>query len=205
LTGIPARGTTVAMHVDSDSTGDAARHVRLADIEARFAALPPAPADAGRVHLIVARVESGRRKTPDSVTLTPESGIPGDAWGRRPPLMPEAQITVMQIDVAELIANGQPLELFGDNLFLALDLSVGNLPIGSRVRIGGATFEITPKPHNGCKKFRARFGDDALAFVSRPDIRHRNLRGIYMRVTAGGVVARGDRVDVLHRASGGTS
>lgn len=74
-----------------------------------------------------------------------------------------------------------------------------NLPPGSRLRVGGATLEVTPKPHNGCRKFRARFGDDALRFVSLPELRPRNLRGIYMRVVDGGEVAPGDAVDVISR------
>jgi len=107
----------------------------------------------------------------------------------------------MQVDVAGLIANGQPLTLFGDNLFLDLDLSAANLPAGSRVRVGGATLEVTPKPHNGCRKFHARFGPEALRFVSKPDLRPRNFRGIYMRVVEPGEVALGDAVEVLARAA----
>jgi MOSC domain-containing protein YiiM len=59
--------------------------------------------------------------------------------------------------------------------------------------------EVTPKAHNGCRKFHARFGSDALSFVSRPDLRHRNFRGIYMRVVEGGDVAPGDPVSVIAR------
>jgi MOSC domain-containing protein YiiM len=105
----------------------------------------------------------------------------------------------MQFDVAELIANGQPLPLFGDNLFLDLDLSTENLPAGSRVRVGGAILQVTPVPHNGCRKFRGRFGDNALQFVSKKELRHRNLRGIYMRVLEGGEVGPGDPVEVISR------
>lgn len=109
------------------------------------------------------------------------------------------QLAVMQLDVAELIANGQPLALYGDNLFLDLDLSTRNLPLGSRVRAGDVVLEVTPAPHNGCRKFRARFGDEALRFVSSPSLRSRNLRGIYLRVVAAGEVACGDAVEVLSR------
>ncbi len=147
------------------------------------------------------RGESGRRERPDRVLLTREAGFPGDAWSRKEELNPEAQLTVIQIDVAEMIANGQPLTLFGDNLFFSLDLSTANLPTGSRVRAGGAMLEVTPKPHNGCQKFRARFGPEALRFVSQPDLRPRNLRGIYMKVVQPGEVALGDPVEVLERVT----
>ena len=186
--------------LDSSSVGDPARFLPLDHLERSLAALRGAPVDRGRVALLVRRWEGGLRETPERVRLEPDAGLPGDAWGRLQNPRPEAQLTVMQIDVAELIANGQPLTLFGDNLFLDLDLSTTNLPTGSRLRAGGAILEVTPKPHNGCQKFHARFGPDALRLVSKPDLRHRNLRGIYMRVVRPGEVAPGDGVEVIARA-----
>jgi MOSC domain-containing protein YiiM len=153
----------------------------------------------GHVALLVRRGEGGLRESLQRTHLTQEGGLVGDAWSRRPEPNPEAQLAVIQVDVAELIANGQPLPLFGDNLYLALDLSAANLPPGSRVRAGGVTLEVTPKPHNGCKKFLARFGPEALGFVSKPDLRHRNLRGIYMRVVQPGEVTVGDPVEIIAR------
>jgi|SRR5947209_2207011 len=188
--------------MDSNSAGDPAWYPTLEHLERSLAALPGAPRDRGRVALLVSRgAGGGRRETPDRARLAQDTGVPGDAWGRQTEPSPEAQITVMQIEVARLIANSQPLLLFGDNLFLDLDLSATNLPMGSRVRVGGATLEVTPKPHNGCRKFHARFGPEALRFVSKPDIRHRNLRGIYMRVVQPGEVAPGDPVEVLERTA----
>ena len=107
---------------------------------------------------------------------------------------------MMQRDVAELIANGQPLTLFGDCLILDIDLSKDNLPVGSHVQVGNSLLEVTPEPHNGCRKFQARFGADALRFVSMKQLRHRNLRGIYMRVVDGGDVVNDDRVVVKSRS-----
>ncbi len=188
------------VHIDSQSVGDPTCHQALEHLERALAARPGAPAHSGRVALIVRRSDNGRRETPERVRVAADTGVPGDTWGRRPAPNPEGQITVMQRDIAELIANGQPLVLFGDNLLLDLDLSRGNLPLGSRVRVGAAMLEVTPKAHNGCHKFQARFGADALRFVSKPDLRHRNLRGIYMRVVEAGEVAVGDHVEVVSRA-----
>ena len=185
--------------IASSSVGDPTRFRPLDFLETQFAALPPAPRDAGRVRLVVRRGPHGQREALPRALVTPESGIPGDAWGRQRHPAPEAQLTVMQIDVAELIANGQPLTLFGDNLFLELDLSEANLPPGSRLRAGTATLEVTPEPHDGCRKFRERFGDAALRFVSKRDLRPLNLRGVYMRVVDEGDIAADDPVQVLSR------
>jgi MOSC domain-containing protein len=163
--------------------------------------LPRGSEDKGRVALLMRRREGGQRETLQKVVLAPDIGVPGDAWCRTAQRNVDMQIAVMEKDVAELIANGQPLPLFGDCLFLELDLSSGNLPPGSRVRVGGAVLEVTPMPHNGCRKFRARFGDGALRFVSMRELRDRNLRGIYMRVAEGGEVRVGDAAVVISRPS----
>jgi hypothetical protein len=186
--------------VDSDSVGDPARFLSLAHLERALRELAPAPADEGRISLIVRRVAGGRREIMDRIAVSADAGVPGDAWSRRGQRDPEMQIAVMQTSVAGLIANGQPLTLFGDNLVMDLDLSAANLPAGTRLRVGSALLQVTPFPHNGCKKFHARFGPDALRFVSMKELRHRNLRGIYMRVVEPGDVRPGDAVEVLARA-----
>jgi MOSC domain-containing protein YiiM len=145
------------------------------------------------------RGEGGRREVADCLQLIPDVGVVGDAWGRRQDRNAEMEIAVMEASAARLIANGQPLALFGDCLHLELDLSAANLAPGSRVRIGGATLVVTPAPHNGCHKFQARFGADALRLVSTKELRHRNLRGIYMRVVERGEARIDDPVEVLSR------
>jgi len=192
--GPPARETPA-----EGPQGDPARHLSIAILERRLARLAPAPRDVGTVVLVVARREGGIRETPSRAALTPEGGVPGDAWNRRPPRDPDAQLAVMEAGVARLIANEQRLTLFGDNLFLDLDLSTQNLPLGTRLRAGTALLAVTPKPHDGCRKFRGRFGNDALRFVSKPELRHRNLRGIYLRVIEAGEIGPGDEVRVLSR------
>ena len=91
--------------------------------------------------------------------------------------------------------------LAGDQLYVDLDLSVENLPAGSRVAIGDeAVVEVTKYPHTGCAKFVERFGDDAARFVNGDAGRPLRLRGANGVVVTGGTVRHGDRVRVLSRA-----
>ena len=179
--------------------GDPSRHRSRAELDAALDALPRPPKDSGRVVLVVRRLADGTRETPASARLSPEEGVPGDGWDRRPPRNPEAQLAVMNGVLAGLIANGQSLTVFGDNLFVDLDLSAQNLPTRARIRVADAIVEVTPKPHNGCSKFQERFGEDALAFVQSPPSRWQNRRGIYWRVVEAGTVFVGAPVDVLSR------
>src|SRR5262245_54916140 len=179
--------------------GEPSRHLLLVQLETSLRALPELPKDSGRLVLIVRRPADGVRETPQSVRLTPEGGLPGDAWGRSSSRKIEAQLAVMRRDVAELIANGQPLTLFGDPLFVDFDISTPNLPTGSRLRVGEAIVEVTPMPHDGCAKFKGRFGQDALFFVNAKPTRHLNLRGIYWKVIESGEVSVGAEIRVISR------
>ena len=159
------RSSRVLRHAVHGPWGDASRHLARTDLERGFRALSP-PTDVGTLTLIVARGDDGHRETPERAVLTPEGGVPGDAWLRDSPEKLDAQITMMRSDVARLLANGQLLSLFGDNLLVDLDLSVANLPAGSRLRLGRALLEVTPAPGA-----RLHFADDrhSVGFVSQPD------------------------------------
>jgi len=183
----------------SKTDGDSSRHLPLVELESGLRALAALPNDSGRLAFIVRRGVDGSRETPQRLRLTPEEGVPGDSWGRNADRKLEAQIAVMRRDMAELVANGQPLTLFGDSLFVDFDISTPNLPTGSRLRVGEAVVEVTPMPHNGCAKFKGRFGADALFFVNAKPTRHLNLRGIYWKVIEAGEVCVGDAIQVISR------
>jgi len=85
----------------------------------------------------------------------------------------------------------------GDQLYVDLDLSLDNLPAGTRLQIGDAVLEVTALPHTGCAKFSARFGSDAARWVNTPSGRELNLRGINARVVTPGQVRRGDAIRKL--------
>ena len=130
----------------------------------------------------------------------PRNGMPGDRWAKDPRYGPEYQLATTRTDFARVVANGQPLELHGDNLFLELDLSSENLPVGSLLRLGQALLRVTPKAHNGCKKYVQRFGLEAMQLNLDPKYRSLHLRGIYLCVVEDGVARVGDRVEVVERA-----
>jgi hypothetical protein len=185
--------------IDSSSRGDPVCFRSFEELSQALEGMPPSSKDRGKVALLMRRGEGGRRDVQERMALDTDIGIPGDSWARARQRNPDMQIAVMERAVAELIAGGQPLALFGDCLILDLDLSAANLPSGTRLRIGGAILELTSVPHNGCQKFRARFGADALRLVWAPELRHRNLRGVYMRVVQPGEVALGDPAEVILR------
>ncbi|HEX6139883.1 MAG TPA: hypothetical protein VF013_05375, partial [Candidatus Limnocylindria bacterium] len=149
------------------------------ELEALWSTLPSAPRDRGSVRLLCVRREPGLHETPDSVRVTLEGGLEGDRWAhgwrQRDPER-HAQVTLMQAAVTELVAAGrQPLHEAGDNILVDLDISVENLPPGTRLRVGEAVLEVSSEPHTGCSKFAARFGQDARRWANWRHWRERRL------------------------------
>lgn len=179
--------------------GDARRHLDRAALEAGIAALR-APLDRGTVDLLVARGPAGERHVVPEAWLTVDGGMPGDRWASQTKYGPAYQLATTRSDLARLIANGQPLELHGDNLYLTLDLSRNNLPEGTLIRAGQALLAVTPMAHDGCKKWVQRFGLCPMQINLDPVYRAQRVRGIYLRVVEEGRVRVGDAADVLSRS-----
>lgn len=158
------------------------------------------PTDSGRVELIVRRPETNLREVVSEARLDPDLGLVGDSWRARVGDAPnaahlQAQITLMNARSAALVAvDAERRQLAGDQLFVDLNLSHDNLPAGSRLQLGSAVVEISELPHTGCRKFAARFGDEALAFVNSEVGRQLRLRGVNARIVIAGTVRVGDIV-----------
>ncbi|MFZ1425733.1 MAG: MOSC domain-containing protein [Geminicoccaceae bacterium] len=182
-----------------------ARHLTLAELNDGLPEILRLPKDDGRLTAIVIRPGQGVRRELDSCALSLAQGAHGDRWARAggPPL-PDIQVCIMNARCIALIAgeraNWAPA---GDNLFIDLDLSPANCPPGTRLAIGSAVIEITDAPHDGCRKFIARYGRDACVFVNTGEEKRLRLRGIYGRVVQDGRVSVGDAVrKQLDRTSG---
>ncbi len=161
-----------------------------------------APSDTGTVELIALRPTDGERHVVDEAEVDTLLGVVGDNWSTRPNRHtpdrrpdPKAQVTLMGARAAALFARTPDRwTLAGDQLFVDFDLSEANVPAGTRLAVGTAVVEVTDEPHNGCAKFRRRFGDDALALVNSPEGKQLHLRGINTKVVQAGVVRRGDPI-----------
>jgi MOSC domain-containing protein YiiM len=102
-------------------------------------------------------------------------------------------VTVMNARVAALVAGGMDrVPLAGDQLYVDLDLSVGNLPAGSLLAVGQAVLQVSEVPHLGCAKFIERFGAEAMRFVNSRTGRQLRLRGMNTQVVEPGIVRPGD-------------
>ncbi|MCA9708439.1 MAG: hypothetical protein KDK70_21495 [Myxococcales bacterium] len=155
---------------------------------------PAAPRERGTVRVVVARLGDEAHDVLACGRITVAQGLEGDRWARATSPSGDRQITVMEHAVAEWVADGQPVHLPGDNLLVDLDLHEAAAPPGTRLRAGTCLLEVTAAPHRGCKKFEARFGAEALAWVNAPEHAARRLRGINCRVVEAGEVRPGDAI-----------
>jgi hypothetical protein len=172
------------------------------ELEAGLGDIEAAPADAGRLELIVARPDIEERELVASARFEPGAGMAGDNWHEKPTSKtgapdPLAEVTLMNARVAAVVAGSDdPADWApaGDQLYADLDISVANLPPGARIQVGSATLEVTEEPHLGCGKFISRFGTDAMKFVNSARGRELRLRGVNLRIVEGGEAAVGDTV-----------
>jgi MOSC domain-containing protein YiiM len=179
-------------------------HLTSEALEAGLDDVRRSPRDDGRVELIVCRPAENERDVLDEALLDGERGLHGDTWRARTMGPDDAaarvdrQLTLMNARAAALVA-GDPdrRPLAGDQLYVDLDISIENLPPGTRLQVGSAVIEVSEKPHTGCKKFEARFGKDALRFVNSPVGKALRLRGLNARVLTAGTVRTGDAIRKL--------
>jgi len=193
----------------TQARGDAMRHLTIEELEAGLPVIRESPKDQGVLEWIVRRPRVEAREVLREAELDVVVGLVGDSWRSRGSSRtldrtshPDMQLNIMNARAIALLSPDKDRwALAGDQLYVDLDLSADNLPVGTRVAIGAAVIEITAIPHTGCKKFQARFGLPALEFVNSPVGKQLRLRGLNARVVHSGVVRIGDVVKKLPSSS----
>ncbi len=164
-----------------------------------FKRLPASPKDMGRVHRLVQRPAGGgvgARLIPDTVQVEVGKGVIGDR--RSQDLNPhEGEVSLANVHVLRSVAGDEErMAISGDNLQVDLDLSEANLPAGTRLFVGGAILEVSPRPHVPCGLFLERFGLKSVRRVARANQKGRRGRGLLCDVVQSGEIAIGDSIRV---------
>lgn len=184
---------------------DEAFHLTAEQVTEGMEAVRQSPRDAGILELIVIRPAVDERIVLPLVEVDTAHGLAGDTWesrgSRNTPdgsADPGDQVTVMNSRFARLIAATEDrVPLAGDQLYVDLDLSWGNLPTGTLLEFAEVTLKVTDVPHTGCAKFRARFGMPALRETNTPEGKDLRLRGINTTVVKAGMLRQGETVRVV--------
>ncbi|MDR1486889.1 MAG: MOSC domain-containing protein [Deltaproteobacteria bacterium] len=123
----------------------------------------------------------------ESVLLKQDFGLSGDAhagnWHRQVSLLDFGKVEEFNAKGAN-VGHGD----FGENL-LVQGLDLKNIPVGAKLKVGPTTLEITQigkKCHSHCEIFH-RVGDCIMP-----------REGIFAKVLQGGVVKKGDAVEILN-------
>ncbi len=186
-------------------------HVALAELEAGLESIRQSPTQEGPLQLIVRRPRTGEREILDCGQIDLVEGLVGDKWridssSSTPDgsADPEGQLTIMNSRLIAVVAGTKDRwPLAGDQLYVDLDLSLANLPPGTRLAIGDAVVELTGKPHTGCGLFMKRYGQDATKFVNSRVGRELRLRGVNAKVIKPGAIRLGDVARKIEHDSGG--
>jgi hypothetical protein len=176
------------------------KHLTTAELEAGLEHIRQSPENNGTLELIVIRPAVGERAILSEGRLDLELGLVGDTWKARGSSYtadgssePNKQLNIMNSRAVALVAQDKSRwPLAGDQLYIDIDLSTKNLRPGTRLAIGEAVIEVSPEPHNGCKKFTTRFGIDAVRFVNSPVGKQLHLRGVNAKIVQPGVIRVGD-------------
>ena len=181
------------------------KHLTMDELNAGLQTIRDAPKEEGVLELIVRRPEVDGREVLQEGELDLVEGLVGDTWIKRASSRtpdrsahPDMQLNVMNSRVTALIAPDRSRwPLAGDQLYVDFDLSAANVPPGTQLALGSAVIEVTDQPHTGCSKFKARFGLDALKFISTPEGKALQMRGINAKVVQPGTIRVGDMMRKL--------
>lgn len=161
-----------------------------------------APQDGAAISMLCLRPARGQRRFVDRITLTRAQGIPGERWATQPWIRtqdgaphPGIQVSILPRRVLDLVWRERGTTVHPGDTFIAdLDMSEANLPTGQLLQVGSARLRVSEVFNDGCVKWKARYGQEALDWVRAPQHRALRLRGILCSIETDGVIVDGDMV-----------
>lgn len=160
-----------------------------------------APKDGAAISYLCIRPERNTRRFVDELHLSAEQGVSGDPrWLSEPWLKteegtghPGIQVCVLSRRVLDLVWNDDGI-FPGDTFIVDMNLTMENVPTGTRLAVGTAVLEVSDVFNEGCVKWKARYGVDAYDWARDPANRHLRPRGILCSIVQDGFIRTGDRL-----------
>lgn len=181
------------------------KHVTMAECVAALDHIKAAPKNSATIEQLCFRPDYAMREFPETLELTVEGGIKGERWSHSPWLKladgspdPRIQVSILSKRVMDLCwrdRDGTPHP--GDPIVVDMDLSVENMPVGTRLKTGTAVIEVSDKFNTACAKWQQRNGDESLRWINMAEHRPYRLRGVLCRIVQDGVVRVSDQLTKL--------
>ncbi len=177
-------------------------HVTRAELDAALSNVLAAPTNDAEITLLCRRPDRNQREFPDRLEMSMAGGVAGDYEMAKPWLVyedgspdPRNQVSILPHRVLELVWRDRENVAFpGDTIVADMNMTLDNLPIGTKLQIGSAAVEVSDIWNEGCAKWKVRMGRDAYDWTSAPEHEPLRLRGIYCRIIADGEVRMDDRI-----------
>jgi len=179
--------------------------VTVALLESLYRALSPCPTSVARVNALCVRPGPDQREDRMVIEFHPVHGAIGDRWARKTWLYlpdgrpdPRVQVAVCNSAILAMLQQATGVNHHpGDTVFTDLDLTTGNLPVGSRLQVGDAVLEISDVENDACAKFALHYGAAVFEWIRLPKNRPLRLRGLFASIVEGGTARVGDPVRKL--------
>ncbi len=178
-------------------------HATTATLNAALPHVLAAPKTDAPIAMLCYRPDFNQRTFPNSLTLTKDMGIPGERWLKHPWLRladgtpdPRIQVSLLPTRVLDLIWQDRETTPHpGDTIVADLDMTDANMPSGTLIQAGTAVLRVSDEWNNGCVKWKARYGVDAMTWItSHASLR---LRGLLCSIAQDGIMTMSDRLQVL--------
>lgn len=180
-------------------------HVTRQRLDEALPDILAAPLNNASVTMLCRRPDRNQREFCEGLSLSPQTGVEGDYEMAKPWLTlgdgspdPRIQVSLLPQRVLDLVWRDRKNVVYpGDTVIADLNMTLDNLPVGTRLQIGGAVIGVSDIWNEGCAKWKVRMGRAAYDWTSASGHESLRLRGIYCRIIESGEIKLGDRIAKL--------